>query len=872
MPMEPYYEVMQYWEARAKRTEVSAALVTNVGQAASGIVSSILLLTTGATLDSLKPQLKSYMGQKLGVAHALSVGAINDVPDTIEDDLEVDYKFMIDALKAGLGQGVGGLHSSLYGLLAGTDALLGGYEGIIQQVGINPFISRWVNQTVKPNIPDAETAWLMWRLGNITEGDYKTYAAQNGWSNDWLSQMNYVWLTPPPIGVLLDLYRRGLITVDDFNWRMRLARFDEKTINTTLALSVQYPEPYRLAEMRSKGLINDDDYLATTRIFGLQDVWAENWAEDQVKYPDFNTALALLRREVIDNMTFLHWMKLNQIDIREASAMLTLKDVIPPIQDLIRFAVREAYGDHSSEVQYPTMVNIAKKMGLSEEASSWYWYAHWDRIPVNLMYANYYRGLWDVDKLMRMLKIVDVHPDDRQDIINVAYGPPSIREMGYGFDVGVYSEDDIVRYRRWGGLSPEDAAKSGKAMVAYRTETERNSIRTELMYALGDDRIDAETFIQKLLELNTPEAAIDLWVERAELYRERVLKPTTDVEGRTVSSSEALTAFKLGLRDESWTREMLAKLFWTVERIDTAVERAKLEMEQDKAKAEEVKYRKLTIAQITNSYGLGLITKEDMTTEFIIIGYSPDDAELLTAVYTAPKAVTAAIKNYTITDAVKLYRYQLFDETDIYENYLLEGYDSAHSAMLTLMTKLDYDYPILASLYEKGYINLEQITFELKKMGLDEKHIKLLLDRTMYTYQVSRLASEKDLTKAEILKGAKNNVFSLTEAVGLLEGIGYDENEAYYLLAINKIVVAGDPDGYWEMRRATELYKKARGEAYVTIPDELIMLETQLKMAKANVDELRKMPEKEEEIKNAALALNTVEQRMRELISKLGLK
>ena len=869
---EPYYEVMKYYEAGRKSVESPAMLVTNVGAAASGIVSSLLTAEAGRTLDTLKDVIKDYLGRNIEIASALRDMKITDIPAQLENLMEIDYKNIIDLVKGGIGQGVGGIHGSFYETLNGTNALVTGYNGLIQRIGIDPFISRWVNETVRPNIPDANTAWFMSNIGAIDTDAYKAYLGQNGWDESWIPALDMANRSMPSIDILLALRRRNIIDDPALKSMLHWFRFGDTEVNRVIQLAVQYPEPYRLAEMYSKGLTSTDEFLGVSRTFGLEDNWSLLWAEGQRRYPDFMTSLALLRRGDISEETFYYWMQRDQVSPEETEVMLKLKEVIPSPSDLTYMAAREGFGDHTYAAQYPALETWITKMGWTKEMASSWWYAHWIRTALPQAYENLWRGLWDKDKFENWMAIVDIHPDDREDIYNVAFRPPSIREMGYGWDVGAYTREDIIRYRRWGGLNLDDATKAGDSMIAYRTEAERNSIRTELMYALGDDRIDAETFIQKLLDLNTQEAAIDLWVERAELYRERALLPANDIEGKTVSSSEAISAFKAGLIGEAPLRVMLKALLWIDARIDLAIEKAKFDMEQEKAKSEEVKYRKLTIAQITNSYNLQLITKEDMTTEFILIGYSPDDASLLTDIYTAPTLKPIAIKNYTITDAVKLYRYQLFDETDIYENYLAEGYDSAHSATLTLMTKLDYDYPILASLYERGYINSEQITFELKKMGLDEKHIKLLLDRTMYTYQVSRLASEKDLTKAEILKGAKNNVFTVTQAAGLLEGIGYDENEAYYLLAINKIVVAGDPDGYWEMRRATELYKKARGLAYVTIPDELIMLETNLKEAQAKINELKKTPEKEEEIKNAALTLNTVEQRMRELISKLGLK
>ncbi|MBU1066971.1 hypothetical protein KKE60_04255, partial [Patescibacteria group bacterium] len=128
------------FRAAAKSIEVSGALVTNVGQAASGIVSSILLVATGAALDSLKPNVKDYLGKNLILAKVLQTEAIEGTASMIEASISNDYQVMIDALKAGLGQGVGGLHSSLYGMLSGTDALIGGYQGLIQTVGINPII------------------------------------------------------------------------------------------------------------------------------------------------------------------------------------------------------------------------------------------------------------------------------------------------------------------------------------------------------------------------------------------------------------------------------------------------------------------------------------------------------------------------------------------------------------------------------------------------------------------------------------------------------------------------------------------------------------------------------------------------------------
>jgi len=50
------------------RVEVPAALVTNVGTAATGILNSLLTALAGAQLDTLKANITPFLGRKMGVA------------------------------------------------------------------------------------------------------------------------------------------------------------------------------------------------------------------------------------------------------------------------------------------------------------------------------------------------------------------------------------------------------------------------------------------------------------------------------------------------------------------------------------------------------------------------------------------------------------------------------------------------------------------------------------------------------------------------------------------------------------------------------------------------------------------------------------
>ena len=862
------FEIMKYSEAKEAMLPYGGLAVGVAGSAASGIAAPIETILTNDTLEGFKQWLEDFFSLEPKLALALHGESLDKIPMIISELLQFRYKSIIDLMKVGFAQGAGSVHGSLWETLTGSGMLLSAFKGLTHRIAIDPYIVRWANSTFTPNIPNAETAWYMWRLGQLSDDEFLAYYAQNGWSEEMLNALDGAWTGPIPMGMLLDLRRRELLDDSALAYEMKRFRLGDATIGLLSNLVVQYPEPYRLAEMISKGLITWEQYYDGAKKFGLEEHWATAWYEAQKKYPDFGTALALLRRGDISTENFFYYMYGQQVDPADAEVMLKLKDVIPPIQDLIRFAVREAYGTHDPEKQYSAMVDTAKKMGLSEEASAWYWYAHWDRIPVNLMFANYHRGLWDVTKLERMLKIVDIHPDDRQDIINVAYGPPNVRELGYGWDVGVYTEEDVERFRRMGGLSPEDAKKAAASLVAYRTEGERNSVRTELMYAYGMERIDEDVLRSELELLNTPAAAIELWVTRAELYRERLKKPSMDVEGRIVSSSEALTAFKLGIRDEAWTRKCLEDLDWAADRIEVAIEKAKVDIEKQKEVPVAPKYRRLTVAQIRQFYSLQLLTKEQMETELVIIGYSPDDALALSEVFTAEPEVTPQPKAFSSAIAANLYKLMMYDEEDLYNNFLLEGYDDGQSALLVMYTRLIQELPDLQAMYIKGVISGEDVVTELMKMEVPEYNARLLVKKITDQYIIDRLTTEKDLTKAEIIKGVKNMVLTPAQGADLLVDLGYDENEAYYILAINKVVAAGDPEGYWEMRKVTEQFKKAKGEKYIEVPDEAIMLEKQIKQIKSQIDELKKTTGNEQAIADLLQKLNTLELSMKTLVTE----
>ena len=628
------------------------------------------------------------------------------------------------------------------------------------------------------------------------------------------------------------------------------------------------PETYRLAIAVSKGVLDIGVYHRAMAESGLSLNWAEMWRDESYEYPALEVALALYRRGDITEEHFHRWLERSSIHENVRDKLILLKDVIPPLPDLTRMAVREAFGTHAPEEQYPEYESWAKKMGLSEYFAGAYWYAHWDRIALAQMYDNLWRGLWSEERFKAMLRIKDVHPDDRDAIYDVAFRPPSLREMGYGWDTGVYKEDDIKKYRRWGGLSPEDAELSARSMVAYRTEAEREAVRREYMHLYALDKINETTFRENLERLITAPEAVELWVERGNLERQRKSKPLEPLEYRVVSGSEAKWAFVNKLRGRDWYRAALEDLDWDEQRVQLAVERAETEITEAAEVPVEPEFRSLTIGQIGDLYRFRKVDAGELPNIFGVLGYSPEDAENLAQVMVTVREQELLPTALSRTDIARFYDIGVYSEDDLRPAFERLRYSTEDAVALALYTKINIRFPDLKAMYGKGWISSGEMFDELIDLGLAKERANELMMMVVKAEQPARVEKERDLTKSEIVKGVKGEVITPNLAVNLLMDLGYEEWEAWYILAINKVVAVGDPEGYWEMKRVTEAYKKATGKKSKEVSEDLLVWEQRVKVLRNELKNLTDRGAPEEEVGRKAIELNNAEANYRRMMQE----
>jgi hypothetical protein len=134
----------------------------------------------------------------------------------------------------------------------------------------------------------------------------------------------------------------------------------------------------------------------------------------------------------------------------------------------------------------------------------------------------------------------------------------------------------------------------------------------------------------------------------------------------------------------------------------------------------------------------------------------------------------------------------------------------------------------LATRYSKRWINKDQVKDELVASGLSAQVQDRLYKWIISNVSDERTAPEKDLTKAEIIKGVKKGVITIDEGVAQLMELGYDQEEAYYLLAINLEVLTGSPENLGDFKRLTQLYRAATDKSTERTPEEIMLAEKQV--------------------------------------------
>lgn len=854
-----------------------------------------------ANLDQIQKMVPTYFGAMAPLGKKLSSLPTYEQMAHVTGYISDYYIKAINGLKTGILNKTGGMFETIYEQCTGFGTLLTSYNEIIQNIGINPWLTRAANEYYQNNVPTFDTAVYMLNIGLLDDQRFKTLAHWEGWKDGWLDTLVQAWYDPIPISMILSLYQRGQMTAEDARRELKRFKYSDRMAGMALSLSSTMPEPYRAAEACGRGLLSIGETEKAFIWAGLTKEQAKIWTDAQQTRPSVGMLFDMKYRGILDEQQVHDILRLSGYTDADANSLIRTLPQIPPPADLITMVVREAWEDWN---YVPAPPKFTQYMGMKGFSSDWcdrYWIAHFNPMALTQAYSNLQRGYWTEEQFDQYLTIADIHPRWHKDILAVAYQAPTVRELGYGFDVGVYNRDDIIKYRRYGGLSLEDATKASDALIDYRVDAERNAIRTQYLNLFINNAIDQATFMAHLTRLRTNVVAQVLWVERGMLGKQLKEISTPMTESKSATRADVQYMYESGLRDQTWFNDRLKAMGYSTDNIQMYLDESNYRISQTKGVTAATKIKQPTLSEYHTFYMNGLMDRATLTAKLRELGYEADDTELL--IQSFERVTPAPTKELTTTTLTTLYKAGMIDRVIFLQKLTTLGYTTDDAELIIKQAEIENPKtPLtrqlteseLEDLYFFGYFTTQQLVEKYKERGFTQQDAELKtylkacsiyipLWKAQYSkawlsaaelYQniiavitplntignteaiadqmmmgivkntgAERIAPEKDLTKAEILKGAKNQILTYQQAKELLMNLGYDEGEADYLLVLNGVMAAGDPTGYWDARRMIEMRKKALKQPYYEIPQELIEMETRLKEAQTKSAALKDKPE-----------------------------
>ena len=193
----------------------------------------------------------------------------------------------------------------------------------------------------------------------------------------------------------------------------------------------------------------------------------------------------------------------------------------------------------------------------------------------------------------------------------------------------------------------------------------------------------------------------------------------------------------------------------------------------------------------------------------------------------------------TRVDIRRFFDLGVINEEELRDMYRRHGYYGSDLDTYVLWTKVYCWLPDLVAQYSKGWIPPEQITKTLVSWGMSEERAnEVFKTKVQAPVGQERIVKEKDLTKAEIYRGIKQGVIDTSFGTELLEQMGYDPQEAAYLIYTNTEGTSS-PETPLEFQAFVNKFKKATGKEVVEIPESLLSAEKQYIQARHAVDKAR---------------------------------
>lgn len=198
---------------------------------------------------------------------------------------------------------------------------------------------------------------------------------------------------------------------------------------------------------------------------------------------------------------------------------------IPPAQDVIRLAVREAFNPEAIArfdlgLDFPTEVGEwAEKQGLSEDWARKYWIAHWEHPSLQMAFEMLHRlrpGTTDtpftVDDLDLLMRIQDVSPYWRERLKAISFAPYTRVDVRRMYGAGVLDEAGVKSAYLDLGYDDDHAQKLTEFTTTIEAAEEKGLSRAAIQQAYKRKVFSREEAAAQLETIGFRGELADFWL------------------------------------------------------------------------------------------------------------------------------------------------------------------------------------------------------------------------------------------------------------------------------------------------------------------------------------------------------------------------
>lgn len=301
--------------------------------------------------------------------------------------------------------------------------------------------------------------------------------------------------------------------------------------NIDLPSQVPAPEITISAYLKTHGeAAKYEKFLAE---LGLGEEERQTYLEAMKQIPSLDILLQNLWRGKITPVEFNTYLAKLAFDKDEQTIITNIVDRIPPIQDIIRFAVREAFSEELSakyehDVEFPKEVaEWSAKQGFPEHWARKYWRAHWELPSVQMVFEMLHRKVrkpdgtkFNVNDINDLLRMADYPRFWRGLLTQISYRVITRVDARRMYDLGIWdnlpdmtAEEKVKDVYMQMGYNEEDATYMTDFTVHYTEEKRRSYTTTGLKKLRKYGIITEATFREKLKSIRVREDEIDYIID-----------------------------------------------------------------------------------------------------------------------------------------------------------------------------------------------------------------------------------------------------------------------------------------------------------------------------------------------------------------------